>query len=1062
MSAEYLERAADGDPELISVAIQPTLRSIPSRLVTESRCWTNTRRRLLGSWSVLMLPFLLLVCLWPGRNLLAETPRLSQMVHVSWTARDGAPHAIKALAQAPDGTLWIGSYGGLFNFDGINFRQFESFAGEPTLPSDAIISLCVATDGALWAAMATGGVARIAGGHVIIYTAADGKPLGPVQHLQPANGNEVWGLSGQKQLVHFGHDGRWHKEEMPVKEPSRVTSFFLDRAGVLWVPQSGYLYKRRPGQVGYTRTSIKVDWMFAAAEEPDGSIWLTDVITASDKGRTQHLDKHGNLLAHLLLKEEMFDMAFAADGTLWLATQLEGLRRLHPEELVSHPIRAVRGNDDRYTRVDGLSSDQTAALLIDRDGNVWSAGSHGVDRFTPAVLRPFSSDAHESEWSVCSNGAGEVWIGSSRGRLYKVSGGMTRQFSGVGDIYAVACSSAPGVRFADHGGIGMISGNRIERLPPIPGALHYSIMHVAVARNDTVVTTAGTLKGIWAFKDGRWNALNCRPPLDYRAIAVFADSHDRLWTAYRDGELDVSSSGCGQVLSSGNPGIGLIYSFLESPQGVFAAGMNGVVLIRDGKSQKLAFVDQLATRGTTGVVQSLTGDLWLNGARGIVRVPRKELETWLAHSEYRMRSELFREGDFTGPAPLFNYTPSAVRDDTGRLWFAMLDGVVSIDPAHLYLASHPPLLSIREALADGNLLAANEKLSPKTQTVTVRYFGVNLTTPERVTYRYKLSGLDTLWQDVGHRTEAIYTRLRPGSYTFQVIASNGDGSWSPPTSTAFAILPSFYQTWWFLALCALGLLVLFLSTLHLRVRYVASIIRTRAEERAEERVRIARDLHDTLLQGVQGLLLSFHVAAQKVPIQDDSRAMLEKALASADRIILEGRNRVNRLRSEHITDGELVEHIQRVGADLSLGNNVAFRVQRIGISAALQPHVAEEIYCVMREALTNAFRHSEASSIEILLDYQRRRFNSYCKDNGCGFEQERRREAPRTGHWGLRGMLERAEKLGGTFQCQTSSQGTIVSVSLPTNRVYEKRHWLHSARVSLLSHPFAVLLKRDN
>src|SRR5262249_11341817 len=199
-------------------------------------------------------------------------------------------------------------------------------------------------------------------------------------------------------------------------------------------------------------------------------------------------------------------------------------------------------------------------------------------------------------------------------------------------------------------------------------------------------------------------------------------------------------------------------------------------------------------------------------------------------------------------------------------------------------------------------------------------------------------------------------------YTFDVAASNGDGEWTAPVSSApFTVRPSFYQTIWFALLSALaGVLVLF-GLFALRVRAITRGIRARAEERADERIRIARELHDTLLQGIQGLLLNFHVAAKKIAPDNESKQMLEHALSTADRIIIEGRNRVSSLRSEHLTDAELIGSIESVGSDLMPARKLDFRVNRSGDPATLHAHVADEVFYIAREALTNAFRHSGAA-----------------------------------------------------------------------------------------------------
>ncbi|MBV9765088.1 MAG: hypothetical protein JOZ48_09615, partial [Acidobacteriaceae bacterium] len=314
--------------------------------------------------------------------------------------------------------------------------------------------------------------------------------------------------------------------------------------------------------------------------------------------------------------------------------------------------------------------------------------------------------------------------------------------------------------------------------------------------------------------------------------------------------------------------------------------------------------------------------------------------------------------------------------------------------------------------------------------------------PAGVIYRYKLLGSDTNWQDVGGRREAVYTHLRPGTYIFQVMASNGGENWSAPAELRpFTILPAFYQTWWFEALSVVSGILLLWVGLTARVRYVAREIRMRAEERATERIRIARELHDTLLQGVQGLLLSFHVVAEKVPDSHESKKALEKALATADQVILEGRDRVNRLRLHRLTSEEFEPLIQALAAELGTVSDVDFDMECTGSREPLNPQILEEIFYIARETLINSFRHSRASRIVFALDYGKRQFTMECRDNGQGFGARELRNAEVNGHWGIRGMSERAQEIGAKFSWDSApGNGTRIRLVLPASRAYVRVH----------------------
>jgi signal transduction histidine kinase len=362
---------------------------------------------------------------------------------------------------------------------------------------------------------------------------------------------------------------------------------------------------------------------------------------------------------------------------------------------------------------------------------------------------------------------------------------------------------------------------------------------------------------------------------------------------------------------------------------------------------------------------------------------------------------------------------------------------VHFDPARWRPDSRLPIVAIKTIAADHQPLGEARVFGPRPQALEIGYLGVNLSAPKQVVYRYRLDGFDTAWQDVGDRTEAIYTRVPAGRYTFSVMASNGNGVWTAPVASApFVVSPSFYQTPWFTAVCVcIGTAFVWL-VYNSRLRTLTREIRARAEERADERVRIARDIHDTLLQAIQGLLLTVHVAAQKIAPDSESRSLLERALTTADQIILEGRNRVSGLRSEYLSDSELLASIENIAHDLESEPGPQCRVSRSGIRATLRGHVTDEIFYLAREALTNAFRHAKAAQISLDLVYGKRFFKMICKDNGCGFRPE---QPHPTGHWGLKGMAERVRKLGGQFSCHSApGSGTEIRVSLPSYLAYPR------------------------
>jgi signal transduction histidine kinase/ligand-binding sensor domain-containing protein len=989
-----------------------------------------------------------LLCLLLATSVCAQDQTISQMVHTSWTGLNGAPQAIWALAQTPDGMLWIGTFAGLYSFDGVSFSAFKPLPGEPSFPGTSVYSLYVSKTGDLWAMFRHGGAVRIRQGHVAVFDRIDmASDHISFAHLQQDSNGTMWGVLNEERLLRLGPDETWHPTAGPIKDTEHITTLFIDSTGTQWVVANDRLYRRALGQVSFSPTEIHAEGQTKVAEGPDHTLWVIGQIPGTGKPHLgvdlQHIDQSARRLPCPRLAGELLDVLPTPDGSVWLSKAGEGLSRLPQTDTPSVGRGHSADGPDRYTITDGLASVHEQALLNDADGNVWVGGVSGLDRFERATLVPAIGGAQSGHWYTCTNHEGDIWGGGSeRDLLFSFSHGRENQIRGGSDIQGLFCGLDRKAWIIDRWGVGYIENGRVKQLPLIPRQPRYRDYYDFVSlaeptKDQLVAVTWGALgDGLWIFRHGKWESF--LPGHAANRINVVKAVGGRLYLGYRDGKIEVFQPETGEKLWSAEPGIGEMIAFSQTPQGVFALGYKGVAAERGDNFERLSFLDPNSVTLVSGLVESRDGDFWLNGARGIVFVPGREMAMALADSSHQISSREVHEGNFVGPNYPGAGRESASIDASGKLWFATMNGVVSLDPENTRLSRRPPQLSIRTITADGHPLDANETFPPDTQYLDISYFGLDLTNPKNVVYQYRLEGLDTTWQSVGNRTEAIYTHLRPGSYRFQVIASNGNDVWTKPvTSEMFRILPRFYERSWFPAVCLLAAVLLVWFGLSLRVKFVSSAIRIRAEERADERIRIARELHDTLLQGIQGLLLTFHVAAEKVPADHVSKKTLERALTTADRIIVEGRNRVSRLRSENLTDAELKTLIEGVAANLHSITAIEFAVERMGGTDILQSQVVDEVFCIAREALTNAFRHSGASRIVVELHYQSRQFTMSCYDNGRGFDAEALHASPTNGHWGLRGMWERAERIGGKLSFTSApDKGTEVNITMPARLAY--------------------------
>jgi signal transduction histidine kinase len=438
--------------------------------------------------------------------------------------------------------------------------------------------------------------------------------------------------------------------------------------------------------------------------------------------------------------------------------------------------------------------------------------------------------------------------------------------------------------------------------------------------------------------------------------------------------------------------------------------------------------------------------VWLYLSCGLVRIGRSELDAWASHPKQTLQTAVFDSSDgvsnhrFTG-----GYSPVVAKSADGKLWFVPLGGASVIDPYHLPVNKLPPPVHIEQITADANTYAPTNgmRLPPRIHYLTIDYTALSLTIPEKVRFRYKLEGADKDWREVVNDREVQYSNLPPKHYRFRVLAANNSGVWNEEGAALdFVIPPMWYQTNWFYALCAATFLALLWAAYQLRVRQLAYQFNMRLEERVSERTRIARDLHDTLLQSFQALLPRLQAAIYKLPESPvEARKTLEVAVDQASEAITEGRDAVQGLRMSTVEQNDLALAIRTVGEELASADDnpssPEFNVVVEGTSRNLHPILRDEVYRLAAEALRNAFRHSAAQSVEVEIRYDEKHFRLRVRDDGKGISGEVLRAEGREGHYGLHGMTERAELVGGKLTIWSElDNGTEIELVIPAARAY--------------------------
>jgi signal transduction histidine kinase len=534
------------------------------------------------------------------------------------------------------------------------------------------------------------------------------------------------------------------------------------------------------------------------------------------------------------------------------------------------------------------------------------------------------------------------------------------------------------------------------------------------------------------------------PPMPL-ARKLVADPQSGIWLGLVNGDLARFRSGKTEIFPfSGHPDSRVLALTASSDGSILGATAFGVIGWKNGKQQILTVRNGLPCDSIDALISDNQGDLWLHAECGLIKIANDEVQRWWGQPESRLKVRVFDASD--GVQSGVGHFNTSARTLDGRLWFANGTLLQMIDPAHMAGNTVAPPVHVDLIVADRKSYSPQEGLSlpPLTRDLEIDYTALSFVLPQKVFFRYMLDGRDTRWQEPGTRRQAFYNDLRPGHYRFRVIACNNDGVWNEVGATLeFNILPAFYQTKWFVLFCVAATACLAWMAYRYRVRQVTGRLDMQFKERLSERTRIARELHDTLLQSFQGLTLHFQRARNLLPDRAaEAIQTLDKALDGAEQAIVEGRDAIHDLRSLAPAAQGLAEEITALGEELIAEDTnkdpAQFRVVIEGSVRVLHPNVHLDISRIAREALRNAFIHSQGRLIETEITYSDKLFRLRIRDDGKGLDPNVRDQGERTGHWGLRGMRERAERLGGELDLWSEpGAGTEVELRLPGSIVYE-------------------------
>jgi signal transduction histidine kinase/ligand-binding sensor domain-containing protein len=973
---------------------------------------------------------------------------LSQYGHTAWTARDGfSVGAIFAMAQTPDGYLWLGTEFGLFRFDGLHAVPWQPPAGRQ-LPKTPY-ALLVSRDGTLW--------------------------IGTFAGLVSWNGNKL--------------------TEYPEVGPAFVTSLLEDREGTVWAgilagsPESpaGRLCAIRSGRVEcYQQGGAFGTFVWSLLEDGSGELWAAaesglwrwkpgaptryatpgvriDDLSKTDEGRVLIAIRRRGLEQVLGDKLAVYSIRSASnpnvllpdrdvnsnkllrdrDGGIWIGTHERGIIHLH------------QGRTDVFTTSDGLSGNIICSLFEDREGDVWVGTTRGIDRFrelpvSTTSIRRGLSDTN----SLTAATDGSIWIATHDGLIRWRNEQITtfRKANGLPDdmVQSLFCDHRGRIwAFTGHG-LAYFEDGRFVAVNGVPSTEVYSI-------------TGDEAENLWLsgnrglthlLKDRLvehfpWSVLG----RSQQAKVILCD-HGGVWLSFwedggvmyfKDGQVRASYT-VTEGLGKGHvPGLRI-----DREGAVWAGAEGGFSRIKDGRIATLTTKNGLQCDTIHWSIEDDDGALWLYTACGLVRITRSELEAWIVNPSRRIQTTVWDAADGVRlSAAALYFGPSVAKARDGKLWFHTGEGVQLVDPHQVAFNKYPPPVYIEQIVADNKVYWQNLPgkvsslhLPARTRDVQIDYSALSLTAPEKVHFKYKLEGQDSDWREVINDREVQYSNLRPGPYRFRVVAANNSGVWNEQGDTLeFSVLPAYYQTNWFRALCALAFLALLWGAYQYRARRLHHDFEVTLDARVGERTRIARELHDTLLQTFHGLLLRFETVSQLLPERPiAAKENLDSAIEQAAEAITQGRDAVQGLRTSTVQGNDLANAIITLGEELetdSSNGRPAFRVAVEGESRDLYPIVRDEIYKIAAESLRNAFRHAQGKQVEVEIRYDNEQFRLRVRDDGKGIDAARLSGDGSEGHYGLRGMRERATLIGAKLAIWSEvNTGTEVEVRLPGNLAY--------------------------
>ena len=933
---------------------------------------------------------------------------LKEFGHQAWLTENGLPqNTVQAIVQTQDGYLWIGTQEGLARFDGLNFTVFDK-ENTPAFKSNDIRFLVEDRQGRLWISTSYGLVCRH-NGEFKSFTVNEGLPDNSIGPVVEDTSGKIWiGTAGGLTRFENGNFKTFTAEQGLSRNVIQTLCARADgsvlvgtSAGIQTLRDDHFSSFKLPDYVSLANIT-------AIAETEDRGLWfgtLDGLVRVVGSGSAP-LTLSNNRVSALRVDR--------AD-TLWVATP-------------SGVVRVVNGATETLTTAEGLSSNLVLSIYEDREGSIWiGTEAGGLNLLKSKKFNTYSTKdglPNDLVKAIYQDVQGGIWIGSTGGGLTLFKNGAfttwTTRDGLSSDVVLSLAGDANGTMWiGTPDGLNRFKDGKFQTFTFAEGLSNDLVRSVLVDRNGTL--WVGTRDGLNSFRDNEFTTYTTHDGLANNFIgAIFEDSQRNLWVGtlgglnkIRDGKFQTFTTKDG--LSSNT-----VISLYEDDSGDLWIGTNGGGLNKFHEGKFVSFTN------TPDVIYRILEDqqrnLWCSSNKGIFRVNKTQLDNPVFYGP--ADGTLTRECSGGGH-------PAGWKTSDGRIWFATIKGLAVIDPENIPLNTSPPPIAIEQLFVDNQSIPLTQKvtLSPGIARLDFYYTALSFIAPENVRFKYRLEGFDDNWIDGGGRRVASYTNLRPGNYKFRVIAANNDGVWNESGAALdFYLQPRFYQTYWFYLLCVVLLALTAWQLYRLRVRRMALQFRAVLAERN----RIAREIHDNLAQDILGISVQLELVARLMPAAaETTKGHLDRARMLVRNSMTEARRYVWDLRSQELQKKDLPAALRDTTKRLTAQSNIETVVEVAGLTRPLPVEVESNLLRIGQEAINNAVKHARANRIEVGLNFDTHNVRLSVRDNGRGFDQS---EQIADGHFGLLGMRERAEQLGGVLSIDSAPErGTQIAVEVPLN-----------------------------